>query len=475
MELPQRYFSRILARGMAHFRGGTMSGRISIQICIAGAAALVSGIGTNLQATTRANDCLAAPNASAPRGQHWYHRIDLQNNRKCWYLHATLMHRAAKASVFHAVSVAAGTPVSGSRADSAPGLPHTRMLSVKPQPTSLVSAIAEEPIRTDQSWAPQENGPQGSALQVDGSKPTDAVAASSRAAAKPIQQSDAPWAPQENGPQESALQGDGTKPTDAVAASSPAAATPIQQSDAPWAPQENGPQGSAPQFDRSKPTDAVAASSPAAATPTQQSDAPWAPQESDPQGSAPQFDRSKPTDAVAASSPAPATFRVAAADADSARLDADAQAFDDGGRIAERSTRTTQAGILRALSFTPVQMFLLLVFGVASIVFLISLVIIIHRRVTALIDFQLGHDRPDAQAQHGWQDYRADARSSQMFADDRRGQDGADSAPRWMRPSAKQLQNRNATSIEPALINAPLPRRPAPGLPTAALRVRTRS
>jgi hypothetical protein len=136
----------------------------------------------------------------------------------------------------HAVSTTAGTPVSGSRADSAPGLPHTRILSVKPQPTSLVSAIAEEPIRTDQPWAPQENGPQGSALQVDGSKPTDAVAASSRAAATPIQQSDAPWAPQENGPQESALQGDGTKPTDAVAASSPAAATPIQQSDAPWAP-----------------------------------------------------------------------------------------------------------------------------------------------------------------------------------------------------------------------------------------------
>jgi hypothetical protein len=214
-----------------------MSGRISIPICIAGAAALlVSGIGTNLQATTRANDCLAAPNASAPRGQHWYYRIDLPNNRKCWYLHATLMHRAVKASEFHAVSAAAGTPVSGSRADSAPGLPHTRILSVKPQPTSLVSAIAEEPIRTDQPWAPQENGPQGSALQVDGSKPTDAVAASSRAAATPIQQSDAPWAPQENGPQESALQGDGTKPTDAVAASSPAAATPIQQSDAPWAP-----------------------------------------------------------------------------------------------------------------------------------------------------------------------------------------------------------------------------------------------
>ena len=169
-----------------------MSGRISIPICIAAAAALlVSGIGTDLQATTRANDCLTAPNASSPRGQHWYYRIDLPNNRKCWYLHAPLMHRAAKASESHAVSAAADTPVSGSRADSAPRLPHTRILSVKPQPTSLVNAKSIQ--RGDPTWVPQENVPQGNALQVDGSKLTDAVAASSPAAAKPIQQSDAPW------------------------------------------------------------------------------------------------------------------------------------------------------------------------------------------------------------------------------------------------------------------------------------------
>ena len=121
---------------------------------MAGAAALlVFGIGTNLQATTRANDCLAAPNASAPRGQHWC---------KCWYLHAPPMHRAAKASEFHAVSTAAGTPVSGSRADSAPGLRHSRILSVKPQPTSSVSAKSIQ--RGDPTWVQQENVPQESTL-----------------------------------------------------------------------------------------------------------------------------------------------------------------------------------------------------------------------------------------------------------------------------------------------------------------------
>ena len=157
-----------------------MSGQISIPICIAAAAALlVSGIGTDLQATTRANDCLTAPNASSPRGQHWYYHMDLPNNRKCWYLHAPLMHRAAKASKSHAVSTTADTPVSGSRADSAPRLPHSRILSVKPQPTSFVSAKSIQ--RGDPTWVQQENVPQGNALQVDGSKPTDAAATSSPA------------------------------------------------------------------------------------------------------------------------------------------------------------------------------------------------------------------------------------------------------------------------------------------------------
>jgi hypothetical protein len=163
---------------------------------------------------------------------------------------------ATRASEFHAVSTAADTPVSESPAVNAPRLPHTRILSVKPQPTSLVIAIAEEPIqRSDPPLAPQENAPQEGALQVDGSKPTDAVAAPSPAAAKPIEQGNAPWIPQESGPQEGALQVDGSKPT-------------------------------------------------------------------------------------AASSPAPATFRVAAAGADSTPPDAGAEALDDGGRIAERSTPT---------------------------------------------------------------------------------------------------------------------------------------
>jgi hypothetical protein len=423
-----------------------MSGRISTPIWMAAAAALlVFGIGSDLQATTRANDCLTAPNASSPLGQHWYYRIDLPNNRKCWYLHAPPMHRAAKAPESHAATTAADTPASGSHADSAPRLRHTRILSVKPLPTPFFTAKSIQ--WGDPTWVQQENVPQGNALQVDGSKPTDAVATSSPAAAKSIEQSDAPSIPQQNVPQESTLQVDGSKPTDVVATSSPAAAKSIEQSDAPSIPQQNVPQESTLQVDGSNPTDAVATSSPAAARPIERSDAPSIPQQNDSQGRTLQVGGSKSTDAVVASSPATATFRVAGAD--SVPPDADSEAFDDGGRIAERSNPTKKADIVRGLSFKPVQIFLLLVFGVAIVVFLISLMIIIHRRVTALIDFQLDHELPAAQAKHGWQHHRADARSSQMFVDNRRGQDGIDSPPWWMQPSVKRTQDRDATSTKP--------------------------
>ena len=37
--------------------------------------------------SARAGDeCISKPNAPAPQGQHWYYRIDHQNNRQCWRL-----------------------------------------------------------------------------------------------------------------------------------------------------------------------------------------------------------------------------------------------------------------------------------------------------------------------------------------------------------------------------------------------------
>lgn len=37
-------------------------------------------------ATQAANECLAAPKATTPKGAHWYYRVEKGTKRKCWYL-----------------------------------------------------------------------------------------------------------------------------------------------------------------------------------------------------------------------------------------------------------------------------------------------------------------------------------------------------------------------------------------------------
>jgi len=70
--------------------------------CVAAVAALLlSGIGVGLPSDgAKADDnCVSAPGAAAPQGQHWYYRIDRVKQRKCWYLHAIMplaIHAAAK-------------------------------------------------------------------------------------------------------------------------------------------------------------------------------------------------------------------------------------------------------------------------------------------------------------------------------------------------------------------------------------------
>ncbi len=68
--------------------------------------------------------CLAGPGAAAPRGQHWYYRVDRSNNRHCWYLDAVGLRIQA-----HEVSHPA-------QADAAkdPALLQTVFGSAAPQP-----------------------------------------------------------------------------------------------------------------------------------------------------------------------------------------------------------------------------------------------------------------------------------------------------------------------------------------------------
>src|SRR5262249_29368204 len=117
---------------------------------------------------------------------------------------------------------------------------------------------------------------------------------------------------------------------------------------------------------------------------------------------------------------------------------------DDAAR--EHDTPTIQASIVGVLSFTPVQVLLLLVFGIASAVFLVSLVIV-SRRDMAAFDFQSDQEGPRVNSDHGWQ--HDGARSSQMFVDDKRGQEGIDPPPWRALRSPTRRQNGDAISTEP--------------------------
>ena len=282
------------------------------------AALLMSVIGTDLQAAARANDCLTAPNASSPRGQHWSYRIDRQNNRKCWYLHSTLglLHRPAKPSDLHAASSTAGAPMSGSSAGSAPRLRHIRKLVVKPQPAPRV--ITGEAVQQSPRSISQEFPLQGTTQQGDRSQPTDVIAAP----------------------------GTTLEPATLGVAVADAAV----RTDA----------------DDTKPAAATVAGAMA-----------------DEDAVRPDEDDAKPT---------AATVVGAGADMDAVQPDPDATNSDGGGLIAER-IKSTQMALPNALK-TPLQMFFLLVFGVASAVFLIFLWIM-HRRDTVLIEYPIDYEQPD--------------------------------------------------------------------------------
>jgi formylglycine-generating enzyme required for sulfatase activity len=90
---------------------------------------LLSGMSLSLYIdSAHASDCLAAPNASAPMGQHWYYRSVRQKGRKCWYLHETsaVRHRAAPRHSSHAAAA-----------------PATNQTALQSAPASPASAVRE--------------------------------------------------------------------------------------------------------------------------------------------------------------------------------------------------------------------------------------------------------------------------------------------------------------------------------------------
>jgi hypothetical protein len=138
-----------------------MSGQIIQMRLIALAVPLfMCGVVIGIPPTpARADDCAAAPHSVAPKGSHWYYRLDREKRRKCWYLaplgqasqYRTAKGRPAAKTVARASAVekpataSAGAPTSASSGDSAPP---SGSLPTDPAPVSSAIPWTTGPLAT---------------------------------------------------------------------------------------------------------------------------------------------------------------------------------------------------------------------------------------------------------------------------------------------------------------------------------------
>jgi hypothetical protein len=111
------------------------------------AVLFLSGAVVLRTSTAHADDCLTAPNSSAPNGYHWYYHLDLNKQRKCWYLRAAgppaqpASEQIPVAS--HNKATLPDAQISANNGIATP-LPHIQMLAVKPQPAP--AETTDEPV-----------------------------------------------------------------------------------------------------------------------------------------------------------------------------------------------------------------------------------------------------------------------------------------------------------------------------------------
>jgi hypothetical protein len=111
---------------------------------------------TSASRATRAEDCLAGPNAQSPQGSHWYYRIDRATHRKCWYLgaqHAQHRRTAARGE---------STPAARDEDAAAREVPSAAVSSASPPQKSEEGIVAAPP---DPGFGPRwvEKPPRASA------------------------------------------------------------------------------------------------------------------------------------------------------------------------------------------------------------------------------------------------------------------------------------------------------------------------
>jgi hypothetical protein len=150
-----RTFSRVVWRGIVSGRILNLIASITVV-----ATLLVSGVVFGVSDTARADNCLTAPNSSAPQGSHWYYRTDQANQRKCWYFRApgepaqqataraTSEAPAARSHGMLTTNSSTGAPMSISPGDIAPKPRYNaKMLAVEPKPAPAVGTTTDKLVQ----------------------------------------------------------------------------------------------------------------------------------------------------------------------------------------------------------------------------------------------------------------------------------------------------------------------------------------
>jgi hypothetical protein len=144
-----------------------MSGRILALVgsIIVVAALFMSGIRVGVPNSARAaDDCLTAPNSSAPQGSHWYYRTDRTNQRKCWSYRAP------------------GEPAQNATAQTTPEAAPAAQSHSTPAPVSLTPPTSSPGANTPPVW-PQVAQP---ALTTRETSPPQARTSSQINASEPV-------------------------------------------------------------------------------------------------------------------------------------------------------------------------------------------------------------------------------------------------------------------------------------------------
>jgi hypothetical protein len=98
-----------------------------------------------------AEQCKPSPGASAPRGSHWYYRINHATNQHCWYLGAEGTHVKARVTTTASESPPSARQTNLAEADSAP----TPDAAAAPAEAVQPAALAQAPAAGAQAAAVQ--------------------------------------------------------------------------------------------------------------------------------------------------------------------------------------------------------------------------------------------------------------------------------------------------------------------------------